>query len=122
MKPEYARFRNPMDEDSVRSRLAHDNDIYTLAARAVGHQSAFTVDKLSWKLKQELPALIARLAAEVEAENLGLPVPPAPLQLRVREYQPGERVKVSFGGLFGFGETTREFVVMPDRTLKEIQT
>lgn len=72
---QYGRFRNPMDETALRERLITDpgavldNFIYQLAARAAGHQSAYTVDKLSWKLKQRLPALIAELAAEVEREN-----------------------------------------------------
>lgn len=68
---EYGKFRNPMDEESLKERLLHGvgNPIYDLATRAAGHQSAFTVDHLSWKLKARLPALIAELAAEVEAEN-----------------------------------------------------
>lgn len=65
------RFRNPMDEKSLQSRLDGygKNVIYNLAVEAAGHQSAYTVDKLSWKLKQILPGLIAELAAEVEREN-----------------------------------------------------
>lgn len=71
MPPDYGRFRNPMDVESLRQRLVFDrsNPIYALAAQAAGHESAFTVDKLSWKLKAVLPALIAALAAEVEREN-----------------------------------------------------
>jgi hypothetical protein len=60
-------FRNPMDEDSVRCRL--DDEFYRLAVLAAGHQSAFTVDRLAWKLRERLPALVAELAGEVEAEN-----------------------------------------------------
>ena len=62
------RFRNPMDAASVRQRvvLATNNPIYALAVQAAGHQSAFTVDKLAWKLNAALPGLIADLAAEVE--------------------------------------------------------
>ena len=70
--PERGHFRNPMDAESLRRRLVlddMDNPIYRLAVWAAGHQSAFTVDKLSWKLKAVLPELIARLAAEVEEEN-----------------------------------------------------
>jgi len=65
------RFRNPMDATSIRERvvLASNNPVYALAAQAAGHQSAFTVDKLAWKLKAALPDLIAELAAEVEREN-----------------------------------------------------
>lgn len=65
-----ARFRNPMDPDSIRTRLQFTNKVYDLAVQAAGHQSAYTVDKLSWRLMQVLPALIAGLAAEVEQENL----------------------------------------------------
>lgn len=62
-------FRNPMDEAALRQRLVHvvSNPIYALAAQAAGHQGR-SVDQLSWKLKQRLPALVAELAAEVEAE------------------------------------------------------
>ena len=65
------RFRNPMDAASLRQRLvlATNNPIYALAAQAAGHQSAFSVDKLAWKLKAALPDLIADLAAEVERDN-----------------------------------------------------
>lgn len=65
-----------MDEEALRFRLvtgpvaARDNPLYALAVQAAGHQSTFVVDRLSWKLKAELPALIARLAREVEEENL----------------------------------------------------
>lgn len=73
-----ATFRNPMDADSIRQRvvLGSGNPIYGLAAQAAGHQSANTVDKLSWKLKDRLPALIAQLAAEVERENAAAPTRP----------------------------------------------
>lgn len=59
-----------MDKDSIRMRLMGSSyQVYRLAVTAAGHQSAFTVDRLSRKLKSELPELIARLAAEVEEEN-----------------------------------------------------
>lgn len=65
------RFRGAMDEESIANRLMGglDNPIYKLAVRAAGGQSAFTTDRLSWRLKAELPALIARLATEVEEDN-----------------------------------------------------
>jgi hypothetical protein len=71
LREEYARFRNPMDAKSIRGRLvfASDNPVYDIASRAAGYQSASTVDRLSWKLKQVLPELIARLAEDVEREN-----------------------------------------------------
>lgn len=71
MNIDSSRFHKPMDEESLRKRLNGygKNVIYNLAVEAAGHQSAITVDKLSWKLKQILPGLIADLAAEVEREN-----------------------------------------------------
>lgn len=65
-------FRNPMDAESIRRRLAvrGSNPAYDLAWRAAGHQSAFTTDKLAQKIRAAVPELIADLAAEVEAENL----------------------------------------------------
>jgi hypothetical protein len=48
-----------MDEESLRECLvlASDNPVYALAVRAADLQSAFTVDRLSWKLKAALPVL-----------------------------------------------------------------
>lgn len=71
MTDDVGKFRNPMDEQSIRDRLNGygRNVIYNLAVEAAEHQSSYTVDKLSWKLKQVLPGLIAELAAEVEREN-----------------------------------------------------
>lgn len=71
MTDDVGKFRNPMDEQSISDRLDGygRNVIYNLAVEAAGHQSAYTIDKLSWKLKQVLPGLIAELAVEVEREN-----------------------------------------------------
>lgn len=70
MSSDPGKFRNPMDEKSLQFRLSGArNLIYNLAVESVGHQSGFTVDKLSRKLQQIMPGLIADLAAEVEREN-----------------------------------------------------
>lgn len=71
MTDDVSKFRNPMDEQSIRDRLDGygRNVIYNLAVEAAGHQSAYTVDKLSWRLKKVLPRLMAELASEVDREN-----------------------------------------------------
>jgi hypothetical protein len=82
MISERGKFRNPMDEGALRNRLGGyaKNVIYNLAVEAAGHQSAYTVDKLSFKLKQILPGLISELASEVERENCSQNVASEPVR------------------------------------------
>lgn len=65
------KFRKPMDSGSIAARVnGPNNPVYELTRALAGNdQSAFTVDRLCYKLKAILPGLIAALADDIEKQN-----------------------------------------------------
>jgi hypothetical protein len=60
-----------MDTGSIAARVnGSNNPVYDLTCALAGNdQSAFTVDRLAYKLKAILPGLVAALADDVEKQN-----------------------------------------------------